>query len=786
MKKQSTMITEANRITDQLKKRELIPPIGMNVRQFYEQLQINALSLGDEFIQPILSNIKTETSGFYKMISMCKKGSIKNLQAITSAMGSSLIDGKRSATSFGYARTLPYCLRFDTDPISNGFVADSFVRGISPISFIFAAQEARVSVINKSLSTSIPGQRSRETIKNMESLLSNNLRQCTKHKTVVQFLYGGDGVDTRRFEYNTLPTTLISDEEFEKQFFCHKKDIPVKFQNKQVYDLLETEFQEQKTAREKFRKERIVIECTFVDKTVKNNIICPFNIKRVINNVIYDLEESDKKELDVVKAYNQVKDFCDDYPYIYLNNFQRKNKGKIPERYKYAVYMTISVIRAHLCIKKLIEKNIDNTILSIILDRLLLTSNSSLIHYGTPVGCLSAQSSSEPMTQYIIDSHHRSGVTGGHADNQTDTITRSDELMFAKSTEDMKNPALLLFVKEEYEDNEAKVSEIANYIESMRLNIFVNSLQIFFEDYGDPIHPDYKSEKEMISNFEKHDPYKIPDDLTKWVIRFELDKLTMVLKNMDLNTIIYALMTEYPNMYIVYTHENSPLIIIRCYLPQTLFKNNQMVKQKDVEALKDNLLHTIIRGIAGVEYTYATKRVKSYIDKDGSVKSKSINVISTRGTNFLKVIQNPHLDSYKCQTDSVKEVEKMFGIEAAKQKLRSELERVGSEMGTTMAAAHISLCCDELCVTGSVLGISKQGIERREPDNVLLRTSYSHGNQVLKEAASNGRKCDIYGLSAPLMIGQVPRAGSTYNQISINHEFIKQNTKSNDDLIDEL
>lgn len=786
-KKTSAMIDESNRITEKLQRGEIVPPIGMTVRQFYEQLQINALSLGDDFVEPVLSNIDTKKSGFYKMISMCKKGKIKNLQAITSAMGSSLIDGKRSATTFGYARTLPYFSRFDTNPMANGFIPNSFITGIDPSVYIFAAQEARMSVINKSLSTSIPGQRSRESIKSMESLITNNLRQCVKNNLIVQFLYGSDGVDTRKFERNTMHTMMVDNAEFEKNFRCTLKDIPKKFQNDRVSKLLDEEFEQLKRDRDDLRKHRMSIETSFKDKQVSDMVIAPFNIKRVINNIIYNVDDSDVKELDVVQALEQVKAFCDGYPYIFLNDIQRKNKGAIASKYHYATNVSLKLIRSYMCIKNIIKRKMDNTIISLIFDKILVISNKALIDYGSAVGSLSSQSSTEPMTQYIIDSHHRAGVSGGDADTQTDTLTRSDELLFAKSTENMKNPTLTLFVKEEYEDDQIKVTEIANHIESMRLSRFLNKLQIFFESYGNPVHPDYVKEKKMMDEFEKHNPtMKIPSDLTKWVIRLELDKLNMILKNMDLETIIFALAKNFPDVHIIYTPENSNDVIIRCYLRNTMFKRGHGIKQSDVENIKDKIIQTIVRGVPKIELTHVTKRTKSYVDTDGSIKSKRISIIQTKGTNFTAIMENPYLNTDMCQTDSIKEIEELFGIEAARHKLRAELEAVSSEMGTAMASAHYSLYADELCVTGKVRGISKKGLEQREPKNVLLRTSYSHTNQVLKSAAINGRHSDIYGMSAPLMVGRTPCVGSTYNEIAVDHEFIKNNTKSIEDILDEL
>ena len=48
------------------------------------------------------------------------------------------------------------------------------------------------------------------------------------------------------------------------------------------------------------------------------------------------------------------------------------------------------------------------------------------------------------------------------------------------------------------------------------------------------------------------------------------------------------------------------------------------------------------------------------------------------------------------------------------------------------------------------------------------------------------QKSKIYGISAPLMLGTVPRVGTSYNRIGIDQQFIKENVKSLESVLDEL
>ena len=61
----------------------------------------------------------------------------------------------------------------------------------------------------------------------------------------------------------------------------------------------------------------------------------------------------------------------------------------------------------------MLKKSINDVLLDIIIKKIKITFKKSLINYGTAVGIIAAQCVSEPMTQYVLDSKHRSGGGGG-------------------------------------------------------------------------------------------------------------------------------------------------------------------------------------------------------------------------------------------------------------------------------------------------------------------------------------------------------------------------------------
>ena len=768
--KRNALFAESYRITEKLRKGEIVPPIGVSIEDFYEALQIIALSLGDDMTEPILRSIDME-SGIFKLIFMGKKGSTGNLLSINSCVGSNLIEGRRAELNFGYRRTLPYFQRFDTDPVSRGFIPNSYMSGIRSDNFAFMCQEARHGVINKNLSTAISGAQNREAVKNLESLIINNLRHAVKNKNIIQLLYGNNGINVNKQKSVKLPLLMISDNEFNKY---KTKDNPQK--------LFDYEFQELSKLRNVFRKSFIESSFIFRKRNVKDTIMTPIDLPKIINKVLYN-NRNKLGKINLVKSINTINVFCKELPYCYLNDIQLRRKSRIPDKYLCAIQIQEFIIRSYLNSKTIKEKNISYEILITILEEVKIKFSSSLIPYGTSIGIITAQCILAPLTQYIIDSHHRSGVSVDNV-GKVDVLTRTTEILLAKDTDKLEKPMMRLFVKPEYNKNESKVIEIATHIENMMLKHYVEKIYIFYEKFANPTHPEFKNEKILIDDFVLLNGSNIPKDITNWCIRFQLSKNELILKNMDLETIALAFYKQYgQTIFIAHNSQNDPVIIFRCYLRAGLFnKPLHLITESMVLIIKDTLLDMSIRGIEGIKSAAAVKKQISVLDPvTYEIKKDIIWMIITNGVNTEKIAENKYLDLDNCYNSSIKDIERVYGIEAARTILIAELDEIAGGMNDS----HYYTLADEMSYSGTITGISKSGLDKREP-TPLLGASYSFITQTLKKAAMYNKKSEIYGPSSSLIMGRAPSVGTTYNQIGVNTQFVKDNVKSIDSVVDDL
>jgi len=783
----ASMILESRKITQRLNNGKLIAPLGTSLKEHYENEQIAALSAGDDFVNPILASINLNANMIWRLITTGSKGKPPNFIAINGAIGVQTINGRRFGPQAGWGRTTPHYPRYYDEPEASGFISTSFREGVPNDVYPFMAGEARHGLISNALSTSITGYQNRISIKNLETITVDNLRKSVKGMNVIQPLYAECGLDPAKTEKVKFPTVSISNSEFEKRYKTDISKFSKKFQNKEVEKILADEFTKLKNDREKYRRIHLSLE----DHNPQQYIMSsdkqmPVNVARIVDDTVYNyssvVEKLDpaEKVLDPVYATKAVNELCDNLGYVFLNELQRKLKKKIPKYIITSTNLLQILIRSYLCTSYLLEKGVINHLLDIIIQRIVLTYKKALIDYGTSVGILAAQCVSEPMTQFVLDAKHRTGGQGG---TKTNAIVRIQEILGAKDTETMKNPHMLIMVKPEYEKDRLKVQEIANHIEMMNFGRFVNNTRIFFEEYGKPVHPNFKREAKIIREIEHHNyGQKVPNDLAKWCIRFGLDKEEIILKSMKLETIILAIRRTHPELFIVYSPENADDVFVRCYLRNSMFKPSNNYYEDNVFPTMEAVKNVIVRGVKDLISTNIIEFPKTFVKEDGNLEQQKIFAIFAIGTNMRDLINNPYIDPYRTQSDSIEEMEQMFGIVCARNKIINELVATLNKLNKM----HCSIFADEMCYSGTVTSIQKTGLQKREMANITLRISFQTPVQILQEAAVNGMVDRIGGVSGHLIIGESVETGSCYNRVVVNEKFVRENTKTLENVIEEL
>lgn len=765
---------ESRIISDRLVRGEVVPPIGSTVHEFYERSQIATLKVNEaEILREILSSIRPDTNGLFRMVSAGSKGTNAHFIHIIGAIGQTTINGERIREQFAFKRTSPYFARFTTDPAAYGFVMNAYMNGMLASEFIFQMMNGRFDLISKALSTAVSGYFMRKGVMNNQSSIVDNHRRVTKDTRIVQFIYGEDGLDSRELERVSFAHVLLSDKAIHERFGLGADAAAAEAVRHILAD------------RDMYRRAFCRVDnTTFGRSSFPTDLLLPVNVGRIVAGTLAQTAAGDSGPVPGVEArIARVADLVARMPYLLLNEAQERRRGPVPPHKSAAVCLMQMSIRAELC-PRVLAGMLDAQ-LDFIVDAVRQRYRMSLIDYGTAAGILAAQAISEPLTQYMLDSHHRSVGAGTNKSG----LTRVAEIYGAKSVEDEQSPTMQLPIRPEALGDPAgaflAAQEIANSIEYVTLRRFTRQYDVVLEPYGGLRHPQWRGDQAWIAEFERNHPLVAPPgDLTNWCFRFLLDKSALVLKAVELDHIVRRLRARHPGLFVVHSAEASPEVVIRVWNRASQFRKGSSDDAR-VATLVEEVLATPVRGIRGIMQATAERYERYVVDTDGAlVLAADRYAIVTQGTNLYMAALHPAIDASRIISSSVGDTLRMFGIEAARSKIISETRGFMSDNAPNLR--HLFMYADEMTRTGKVTSVERGGLGSREHSNVLLRMAYGAPIQVVMDAAFACARTKVYGIAGPQLLGSTPQIGTCYNTLVMDDKFIQENTKTVDMVLDML
>ncbi|CAN3363314.1 DNA-directed RNA polymerase III subunit RPC1 [Diutina catenulata] len=199
---------ECDQLIDKFNRGKLETQPGCNEEQTLEAKIGGLLSkvreqVGDECIReldPLNAPLIMATCG--------SKGSTLNVSQMVAVVGQQIIAGNRVPDGF-QDRSLPHFTKNSKTPQSKGFVRNSFFSGLTPPEFLFHAISGREGLVDTAVKTAETGYMSRRLMKSLEDLSAqydNTVRNSSNG--IVQFRYGGDGLDPFDMEGDAVPVNF--------------------------------------------------------------------------------------------------------------------------------------------------------------------------------------------------------------------------------------------------------------------------------------------------------------------------------------------------------------------------------------------------------------------------------------------------------------------------------------------------------------------------------------------------------------------------------------------------
>ncbi|MCI4335136.1 MAG: DNA-directed RNA polymerase subunit A'' [Thermoplasmata archaeon] len=154
----------------------------------------------------------------------------------------------------------------------------------------------------------------------------------------------------------------------------------------------------------------------------------------------------------------------------------------------------------------------------------------------------------------------------------------------------------------------------------------------------------------------------------------------------------------------------------------------------------DEARNVRIKGVSGIKRALIKKEKEGY-------------VIYTEGSNLEEVLDVPGVDASRTLTNSVFEIYKVFGVEAARAALVQEASRTLSEQGLTVDIRHLMLVSDVMTNEGDIRAIGRHGISGKKT-SVLARAAFEITAAHLLRAAITGESDELKGVAENIIVGQ--------------------------------
>jgi len=686
--------------------------------------------------EQVLKSLSSENR-IVQMVKSGSKGSEQNITQMVALLGQQLIEGRRVQYTL-QDRTLPHFACYDDGIESRGFVQNSFVSGLQPAEFFYHAQAGREGLIDTAVKTSDTGYIQRRLMKIMEDQhvdYSGSVRNVTD--SIIQFTYGEDGVDTVCIESQSCDLGLMTMEAVYRTFALSPTDVNpfLKEAVTECPDMVD----------EILHDRDLLVQNVFRYRKM-DTLQAPVNIRRLIESY--------------ANAYATKTDLTPQHVVEGINGFVTRH----PKNLVFHALLRFNLApKMSILIHRFTEELFDELMRDIEFRYV-----KALCHAGEMVGPLAAQSIGEPTTQLTLNTFHSAGTVKANA---TSGVPRIEELLSA--SQNPKRPGNTAYLSGTASQNDA--IELKKKVQRTTVRDITRSFRIYYDPYPLSASTSIDEDRELLETYER---FREGDECTSpWIVRIELNEAEMVSRTiMDITEIAAKL------------HANSGLKMVKCIsgtaggklVLRLSFDRTTLKNPTQLRFLEEKILDTVLTGIDNIGRVHI-RTVKSELTYDSVIAGyvcKEQYVLDLEGTNLHDLMVFPGIDGTRVLSNDIHEINKVFGIEAARLALYEEINEVFATEKVNYH--HLSVLVDSMTVSGRIVPVNRFGMNKNET-GVLAKSSFEETSRIMFNAALGAEFDPMRGVSANIMFGQKPPCGTGFVDILVDETNLPEGPDSLED-----
>ena len=380
----------------------------------------------------------------------------------------------------------------------------------------------------------------------------------------------------------------------------------------------------------------------------------------------------------------------------------------------------------------------------------------------------------------LRDTFHLSGYSG--ASTAVRGVPRLKELLHV--SKNIKTPIMTIYAQPDYSQDMNMCKEIMNMIQTTYLRDLVKSSSIYY-DPSDSVVPLDKPFLDLYNEWKEVNPGMCPKvSSSPWMLRLELDRSSMLATSVTMMDVERVLNDYYEDsLSCMFSDDNAEMLVCRIRILDEDDKIGDMLTE--LKALEQGLMESVtIKGVHNISKASMYKRDTNDATDIGRTDNKGVEVydegrdafersyewvISTAGTNLREILTNSYIDQSRTVSNDVVEIYNVLGIEAARQALFDEIMAVLADAYVNFC--HVSLLIDTMTNKGHLSSINRHGINRNDI-GPLAKSSFEQTTDILVKAGVFAEHDRMTGVSANVMMGQIPRFGTGDSEILIDPSML--------------
>jgi len=689
---------------EQLRLGKLETQPGCNEEQTLEAKIGGVLSKVREEVGDVCISELDKSNAPLIMATCGSKGSTVNVSQMVAVVGQQIIAGNRVPDGF-QDRSLPHFRKFSKTPPSKGFVRNSFYSGLTPPEFLFHAISGREGLVDTAVKTAETGYMSRRLMKSLEDLSSQYDHTVrTSSNGIVQFLYGGDGLDPFDMEGDATPVNFV-------RMWIHARDVTFSSNEKSLlpYDVIE-------------RAKSILIPLKegHIRKDNLGNVITDSSLQALDEYV--DVDDPQREFYDsvlnfVTKKATELADARKRMNMLPLLERPEDEYGNI----NFDEFVNPYKLTAIDQVWKITERTVVEFI-----KQCLERYAKAKVEPGTAVGAIGAQSIGEPGTQMTLKTFHFAGVASM---NVTLGVPRIKEIINASKV--ISTPIITASLVNDDDERAARV--VKGRVEKTHLKDVA-----FFVDDVYEAHRAYIRIKIDWKTIEKLQLELKLDDICKAISKAPKLKI--------LPTEIAAVGADLILVTVRDPGASTGVAKARALSWTAISTSNNYGADSDLY-FRAQMLCRALPNVCVKGFSEISRAVININEKNNKKE------LLVEGYGLKDVMTVDGVIGFKTVTNHILEMNSVLGIEAARSSIVGEIDYTMSSHGMSVDPRHIQLLGDMMTFKGEVLGITRFGLSKMR-DSVLQLASFEKTPDHLFDASVYMKTDQIEGVSECIILGQ--------------------------------